>query len=159
MFSYQVYKLVHYAGLLLIFTAFGGMLFARPKDNPNRATLFALHGTGLLLMLVGGFGMLARLGIMSGGFPLWIWLKLGVWIALGGFIVLAKRKPEWKKILIPVLVGFGLASAAFALYKPGMTSYMESQNPSISETEESHLDPTADEPESADESAETPLEE
>ena len=118
MLSYQVYKLMHYAGIILVFISFGGLLFAKPKDNPNKATLFALHGTGLILILVAGFGLLARLGLAQSGIPPWVWAKLTVWIILGGLIALIKRKPHWKKFLIPLLVALGLTAAAFALYKP-----------------------------------------
>ena len=35
----------------------------------------------LLVILIGGFGMLARLGFRHGAnFPLWLWVKLAVWV-------------------------------------------------------------------------------
>jgi hypothetical protein len=48
------------------------------------------HGLGLLLVLVAGFGMLAKLGIH--GVPTWAALKLIIWVALGAFAALAYKE-------------------------------------------------------------------
>jgi len=48
------------------------------------------HGIGLLVSLVSGFGMLAKMG-MSWPWPLWIWIKVALWLVLGFLPVLAKK--------------------------------------------------------------------
>ena len=63
------------------------------KTVRNRYALVRLpamiHGIGLLLILVSGFGMQAKLKL---GFPVWMISKLVILLALGGSIALIKRK-------------------------------------------------------------------
>ena len=124
MFPYQFYKVVHILGIALLVTALGGLaLYALNgglrRDNRARALVAALHGLGLLLVLVGGFGMLARLGFRHGAmFPGWILVKLGVWSALGAAVALPMRFPRLGRpmmVVVPLLVGL---AAYMAVYKP-----------------------------------------
>ena len=124
MFSHQFYNVVHIVGIVLLAVALGGVAvraadggaFTRPG---MRRFVAVLHGTGALLVLVGGFGMLARLGVMhGGGFPGWIWVKLCIWGTLAASMVIAYRRPSLGTpllIAIPVLVGL---AAYMAIYKP-----------------------------------------
>ncbi|MEE2750732.1 MAG: hypothetical protein VX519_04835 [Myxococcota bacterium] len=122
MLSYQVYKIVHILGLAGIFAALGGLTLhalngGTREDNPSRRLLVATHGMSLFLMLVGGMGMLARIGITS-GLPVWAWLKLILWGLIGGLVSVILRKPALAKpiwFLLPILAGAG---AWIALYKP-----------------------------------------
>lgn len=121
MISYQVYKIVHLSGIALILLGLGAVLgaFANSQSISGRFKVigFATHGAGLLLALVGGFGMAARLGMVS-GLPGWIYGKLAVWFLLGLGISLAKRKSQWS---LPLMIGFtalvGIATG-LAVYKP-----------------------------------------
>jgi hypothetical protein len=122
MFSYQVYKLVHFLGLFLLFSSLGGLSLhvmngGDKGSNKARKLLAATHGTSLLLILVGGFGMLARLEL-PGGLPPWIHVKLTIWLLLGALLALPYRVPAASKAVwfgAPLL---GLLSAYVALYKP-----------------------------------------
>jgi len=120
MFSYELYKWVHIAGILMVFLAFGGAIFkdTTPAVTPDssRRVLSILHGVGLLLVLVAGFGMLARLGLTS-EIPGWIWAKLGIWLVLGAWIALSLRKKLPRSVLIAGAIGLGVAAAALALWK------------------------------------------
>ncbi|MFM9013841.1 MAG: hypothetical protein ACKORK_09765, partial [Gemmatimonadota bacterium] len=86
-----------------------------------RRVLVALYGGGLFLILLGGFGMLARLGIARAGvvaFPGWLWAKLAVWALLGAVMLLPYRRPTLGMpmlLLAPLLIGL---ATYFALYKP-----------------------------------------
>ena len=87
----HVYQFLHYAGILLVFTSLGAValhvLSGGTKDsNPMRKLVAITHGVGLVLVLVAGFGMLARLGIHS--MPGWVIAKLVIWLFLGGAIAL-----------------------------------------------------------------------
>lgn len=122
MISYSVYKLVHILGVLLLFLALGGLSIHAAHAGANdarktRRRALATHGVGLFIILLGGFGMLARLGI-NAGFPGWIWTKLAIWIVLGALVALPVRfpalaRPLW--LLVPIL---GTLAAYMALYKP-----------------------------------------
>ena len=124
MLPYQFYKVVHILGIALLVTALGGLaLYALngglKRDNRARALVAALHGAGLLFVLVGGFGMLARLGFRHGSmFPGWILVKLAVWAMLAAAVVLPTRVPRLGRpmmVVVPLLVGL---AAYMAVYKP-----------------------------------------
>jgi hypothetical protein len=121
MFSYELYKWLHILGILMVFIAFGGAIFKEPQTatsgkDPARKTLSILHGVGLLLVLVAGFGMLARLGLVTET-PHWVWAKLAIWLALGAWIALALRRKFPRIVLISGAVGLGAMAAALALWK------------------------------------------
>jgi hypothetical protein len=90
--SLYVYKTLHVVGMLLLFTALGSMI-QRVADGGERPKLAgATHGVALLLLLVAGFGAMARLGLTHDwAFPGWVWAKLGIWLLLGAAPVLIRR--------------------------------------------------------------------
>ncbi len=98
MISYDVYRLVHFAGIFLLFLSFGGLLVhvrngGDLAGNPSRRLIAAGHGVALFLILLGGFGMLARLGITA-GLPGWIHVKLTLWALFAVAIALPYRFPR-----------------------------------------------------------------
>ncbi len=114
--SLLAYKVLHLVGGFLLFAALG-YLALRPADKAIKLPSIS-HGIALLLLLVSGFGMLAKLGIMGLSWPLWIWLKLVIWLLLGAALVLVRRLPRHAALwwwLFPLLGG---AAAYLALYKP-----------------------------------------
>ena len=121
MLSLSVYKIAHLFGIMLMFSALGAVIAAAVagEANPRLKKLGGLaHGLALVIILVGGFGMLARLGF-SGAWPLWMWLKLVIWVAFGAATVVVRRLGEragWLLILLPVLGGL---AAWLALYHVG----------------------------------------
>jgi hypothetical protein len=120
MISYQVYKVLHILGLSLVVLSLGGILGyvangGSKATNSLRKVTAISHGVGLLLLLLGGFGMLARLGIHS--LPTWVLGKLLVWIILGAFVAVAYKRQELAKKLwfaVPLLV---LVATILAIYK------------------------------------------
>lgn len=62
------------------------------KEFANRKMIAITHGIGLFLILLGGFGMLARLGIIW-PWPGWIVAKFIIWLAYGGLLTLVYKKP------------------------------------------------------------------
>ena len=123
MFSYSFYKVVHIFGILLTWSALGALVLhaangGDKSSNKKRGLVAATHGIGMVIILVGGFGLLARLGQVQGGFPVWVWMKLAIWVVTGGLIMLPLRVPKlatplW--FLIPMLGGL---AAYTANYKP-----------------------------------------
>lgn len=113
------YKTLHVLGLFLVFTGLGGLMIqALTGSGENRAArrLAGLaHGIGLLIVLVSGFGGLAKLGV---GFPGWAIVKIVIWVLIGGVIVLIRRKPALVGVLwwlLPLLGGF---AGYLAIFRP-----------------------------------------
>ena len=69
-------------------------------------------------MLLGGFGMLARLGIVQGTFPAWLWVKLVIWGMLAAALVIPRRRPTLARPLLLSLPVLGGLAAYMAIYKP-----------------------------------------
>lgn len=133
MIPYATYKVVHYLGIFLLLTALAARLgraagFAAasastgataPTPDPWKRRLGITHGVALFLILLGGFGMLARLDVTHGlGLPGWIWAKLGIWTALGAVIVVASRVPALSGRLLVVVPALAVLAGIIALYKP-----------------------------------------
>jgi hypothetical protein len=86
--SITVYQILHVtAGFLL--TAFTFMACATASVGKNKA-LMAITGILSLLMLIGGFGLVAKTGH---GFPGWIIVKIGAWLVLSGAAGFAYKHP------------------------------------------------------------------
>ncbi len=91
MLPIQLYQQIHLIAILMVFFALGAtMVLSLSGATLKKVRVLGAvtHGVGLVLVLVSGFGMLARMG---GGFPGWVIVKLGVWVLLGGALVAAKR--------------------------------------------------------------------
>lgn len=88
------------------------------RQNPWRKHAAITHGIGMFLSLLGGFGLLARLGISQGGLPGWIWAKLVIWTILGGLIAVILRKPLLAKSIWYSVILFAGLGAYLANYKP-----------------------------------------
>ncbi len=122
MIALQVYKVIHLAALFLAFATLGGLALtvangATKETSRVRRLIAVTHGVAMFFVLLGGFGMLARLGLIS-GFPLWVWAKIVIWVLVGALLALPYRKPQLAKpifFLLPVLGGL---AAWFAIYKP-----------------------------------------
>lgn len=119
--SYSFYKIIHLVGLASLLVSLGMgiayFLASAGQKKAMRIWVFAMHGVGLALILVSGFGLLARLGLTS-GMPNWVLAKLGIWALLALSISLIKRKANWfpaTPLLIVLLVGM---AASFAILKP-----------------------------------------
>ena len=131
MISYGVYRLLHFFGIFLLLTSLGGAVMRamvgatrtaeagvaadETAGRRLRRLIGISHGVAMFLILLGGFGMLARLDI---GMPGWIVGKLVVWLVLGGLLGAATRMAGRARVLwfaIPVL---GLVAAWLAYTKP-----------------------------------------
>jgi len=115
MIDLNTYKLFHLIGLMLLFFSFGGILTTTYAgvELPKKAKTLAMatHGLGLLLLILAGFGMLARLGLAK-DIPNWVYSKILLWLILGGAIALLKRKADlaWTMLISLIILG---GTAAF----------------------------------------------
>lgn len=121
MLSYGVYKIFHLLGMLLVFAAAGGVAVhaavgGDKEANPLRRTVAIGHGIGLVLMLVAGFGMLAKIGasVASG----WLLTKVAIWLVLGASTVLPYKVRGLAGAMLSLLPLLGALAAYMAIYKP-----------------------------------------
>ena len=120
---YAVYKLMHFLGIFMLIatlaaTSMHVLRGGSRADNPHRRLIGVTHGVAALLILTGGFGMLARMGIVQGGLPNWIHAKLGIWLALAAALVLPYLGRRYARALLIAAPVLATAAGAVALYKP-----------------------------------------
>ncbi|MBC7741411.1 MAG: SirB2 family protein [Bdellovibrionaceae bacterium] len=119
--SYEIYKIIHLLGLVLLFSGLTGLLTVRMSGGQlagsTKSLVFVSHGVGLLLLLVSGFGLLARLGLTH-DIPNWVFVKIAAWVVAGGAIALVKRKGHIGWPLFLSLIFVFLIAGYFAIFKP-----------------------------------------
>ena len=124
MFPRDFYEIVHVIGIAMLFLAIGGVSVhvangGTKATSATRRLVSTIHGLGAFLILVGGFGMLARIGMQHGaGFPGWLWAKIIIWVILSAVALLPYRWPALARpslLLLPFLAG---VAVYMALYKP-----------------------------------------
>lgn len=111
--SYEIYRLIHLGGLMLLFFGLGAAVFSS-QEKPRGG--MALHGIGVLMMLVAGFGMLAKRGYSAT--EGWVLAKIGVWVVLAILPVLVRKKKLPATIGLLLAVGAGVGAAYLAVNKP-----------------------------------------
>lgn len=112
---------MHLSGLICLFFGFGGLLVMSyagvTPQGKAKMMGFATHGLGLLFLLVGGFGMLAKMGLMA-QLPGWVTSKIIIWLLLGAGISLVKRKGHIGWPVATLLIVLGTTAAVLAINKP-----------------------------------------
>ena len=115
------YKNIHLFGMFLAMTSLGGIAIhaangGTKASSSTRVLTASVFGVGMLLVLAGGFGQAARLGILANGFPGWMLAKMGIWVIVTILAILPYRIPALAKpiyLLVPVLGG---CAAYLAIY-------------------------------------------
>lgn len=120
---YMTYKLMHFAGIFTMIVALSVTCMHVIRGGSwsawrGRGALVAIHVAAAVLILTGGFGMLARLGFMHGPMPGWVFLKLAIWLALGGAIALPFASRPLARALLVAVPLLCAAAGAVALLKP-----------------------------------------
>lgn len=123
MLSPEVYKILHLLGVLLVFVSLGGASLhvlngGTRESNRARRLVTLTYAAGLLLILVAGFGWLARSGALAAGVPGWVWLKVLIWLAVGALVSLPYRGPRAARVIWFVGPVVGALAAAVAITKP-----------------------------------------
>jgi hypothetical protein len=121
--SYPFYKIMHFVGIFMMLVALAATcmhaaLGGSKVDNPLRKVLGAAHGIAALLILTGGFGMLARMGIVQSGLPTWVMIKLVLWAALAGAMALPYLSRTWARALLVAMPVLAALAGATAVLKP-----------------------------------------
>ena len=120
------YHWLHILGLMSVFLGLGFSVGAKAIEAGNgsprklRIPASILHGVGMLVLLVSGFGSLAKLGMVGGmaEFPTWVWIKLLVWLALGMMVTVVKRTQLNVTALSALFLILGSLAAFAAFWKP-----------------------------------------
>lgn len=122
MFSYELYSFLHIFGVIILFYGVGGLvthlLQGGSKESLQcRKCIGIHHGVALVMILVSGFGMMARMHY-SFGDNKWLFVKIACWLIMGGFTALAYKR------IIPTnwlwWVGLSIAGTAVTMvvFKP-----------------------------------------
>ncbi|MCU0625827.1 MAG: hypothetical protein MUF21_04965 [Gemmatimonadaceae bacterium] len=116
------YKNLHLYGIFVVMATLGGMAIhavngGTKQTTRTRALTGAMFGIGMLLVMAGGFGQAARLGLTDTSiFPLWLWLKIGIWFVVGALFSLPYRFPALARPTYFVLPLIGALAAYMAIY-------------------------------------------
>ncbi|MGH7382612.1 MAG: hypothetical protein ACREKR_10360 [Candidatus Methylomirabilales bacterium] len=121
MIPFLVYKNIHLVGVFMILMALGGLLLhsitGGTQEHSWRRPVAITHGVGLLLVLLGGFGMLARIGIYW-PWPGWVTGKIIIWMLFGGLVGVIFRRPGLARSLWWVAIALAGLAAYLAGHKP-----------------------------------------
>lgn len=117
-----VYTTLHILGTIILFQSLGAFLFDA-MNGGTKATgtrlrmLRIMSGAGLLLLLVSGFGMLARLEI-TWPLPGWAWGMILIWLVLGSVGWIIKKYPASAAVWWRLSFVLGALAAFFGIVKP-----------------------------------------
>lgn len=121
MIFYPVYKVLHFVGMFMILISLGGLAFnaivGGAAQNAWRKPAAITHGIGMFLALLGGFGLLARLGI-HWPWPAWVVGKICVWLLLGAMMAVFRRRAEMGRLAWWTTIALGGLAAYLANFKP-----------------------------------------
>jgi hypothetical protein len=107
----QVYYVLHVVSVLLL-TGFTFQAFAHPVPE-RRSKILKLTGILGVIVLVAGFGLIAKLG-HSYTEP-WIIMKFVAWLGMSATAGMAFRKPE-KAGFLTLFTSFWIILAVVAVY-------------------------------------------
>lgn len=107
------YYILHVISVLLLSgVTFSALAHPIPERKKQHAIL---SGVLSLMVLTGGFGLMARLGYGVAG---WILIKLAVWLVLSALAGLAFRFEEKRGLLIPLTAALFAVAVATVYLKP-----------------------------------------
>lgn len=110
--SYETYKLIHFFSIISFFLSLGALLTC----SGNKKKIMTLHGLAVLVLLVSGFGLIARLKMHS--FPVWVILKLCIWLILGVLVPIMMSRGVHKKWSWLIVFAGGFGAVWLAVLKP-----------------------------------------
>ena len=116
--SLMFYKVLHIIGILMLFLSIGGAIIRASIDQKSeKLEKFVLmnHGIALIIIVIAGFGMLAKLGMVFTG---WVVVKIIIWLLMGALILPIKKMPEKRTVWWFTALILGGIAAFMAIYKP-----------------------------------------
>lgn len=110
------YHIIHLLAVMALFAGTGAALGG--ADNPGIRKFGAiLRGVALLLLIVTGFGLLAKLNIMK-SIPLWAWCKVAIWVIAAVLPIFVKRKMLPGTTAVFIALALGAVAAWLGYLKP-----------------------------------------
>ncbi len=110
----ETYRWLHLVGVLMLFVGLGGIL-AQAGDGKGSRLFLALHGIGLVAMLVCGIGYIHKKPL---AWENWVFAKIACWVLLGAVPVLVRRGVLPRALALILVIGLGGAAAWLAQAKP-----------------------------------------
>ena len=107
------YLIIHLIGLGTLAIGLGGML----ADDKCRGTFSMVQGIGLIIILISGFGMLAKLHL---GFPHFAIVKVIIWVLIGMLPVVFRKTKTPILLSVVVLVALIGVAAWLGVTKPAL---------------------------------------
>ncbi len=122
--SPQFYNWLHFVGILLLFSSLGAQaLYAagggKKAEWTFRRPMAILHGIGMALVLIAGFGLMAKMGYSFGTQP-WLWVKITVWLILGLFQTIIWKLGRNNLLMFFLLVVLGSLAVYSVVFRLGM---------------------------------------
>lgn len=110
--SPTIYHILHVSSLLVLF-GYTFYAFAAPAETKKRVMMIA--GIASLVMLVSGFGLLAKLHL---GFPGWVIVKLVCWLGISALGGMAYRKRDKAGLFMLLALVLAITAVAMVYVKP-----------------------------------------
>lgn len=112
----ELYKLIHVVGVLFLFAGLGGVLATSGKEGGKPSGLYmAMHGIGLLAMLVAGIGFVHKSGL---AWQNWLSAKAGAWLLLAALPFLIRRGIVPRPLGLLLALALGAGAVYLAQVKP-----------------------------------------
>ena len=115
--SVEFYRVLHLSGVVMVFFSLGAILLHSLNHDgtklQGKTTVSVLHGLGMLFLLVAGFGIAAKKGL---GFPVFMYIKLFLWLILGALYGIGQRKPALANPSIYITLAVALCAVIVAVY-------------------------------------------
>lgn len=120
--SYSFYSFLHIlsvlvVGMSLAITAVHISNGGTKQNLKNRKLLSIAHGVSLLILLVAGFGLMARAGFQFSSSH-WIHVKLLCWLLLGAYPLYLYKKWIPQKLALIGFFAVMTVAVYFVVFKP-----------------------------------------
>ena len=110
--SVTFYQILHLVSLFVL-TGYTFYAFAAPPETRKRVLM--ITGIATFLMLVGGFGLQAKLKV---GWPGWLFVKLACWLALSALAGLGYRRRGAAGALVVAAIAILIVAVLMVYTRP-----------------------------------------